>query len=188
MDKAKLRTVYLRKRKMLSSEMSAHIAGRILEQFKLFLTQIQVKNTHVFLPITKQNEINTWLIVDYLLSQHIDTVVSQSKLETNQLIHYLYKNPNQLEHNKWGIPEPVHGTVISEQDIDLVLVPLVVFDRQGHRIGYGKGYYDRFLAGCRPDCLKVGLSMSPPLDIIPYVDTYDIPLDYCITPLKTYHF
>ncbi|RJE72135.1 5-formyltetrahydrofolate cyclo-ligase [Reichenbachiella sp. MSK19-1] len=188
MDKAKLRTVYLRKRKMLSAEMSAEIASKILCQFKVFLTQVTVRNVHVFLPITKQSEINTWLIIDHLISESIDTIISKSDLSTNQLTHYRYENKEQLQFNKWGIPEPTSGQIVLEDDIDMVIVPLITFDRRGHRIGYGKGYYDRFLSSCRPDCLKVGLSMSPPLDIIPYVDSYDVALDYCITPLKNYKF
>ena len=71
---------------------------------------------------------------------------------------------------------PYPGT----EDIDVVLIPLIVFDENGHRIGYGKGYYDRFLESCRPDTLKVGLSILPPIKEIPEVEAHDIPMDYCI--------
>ena len=64
----------------------------------------------------------------------------------------------------------------------MVLVPLLNFDEEGNRVGYGKGYYDRFLAHCRPDCIKVGFSYFEPLDSIDDVHEYDIKLDYGITP------
>ena len=83
-------------------------------------------------------------------------------------------------YQKWGIPEPIEGESAATEDIDVVLIPLIVFDENGHRIGYGKGYYDRFLESCRPDTLKVGLSILPPIKEIPEVEAHDIPMDYCI--------
>jgi 5-formyltetrahydrofolate cyclo-ligase len=69
-----------------------------------------------------------------------------------------------------------------------VIVPLLCFDRRGHRVGYGKGFYDRYLQKCRPDCIKAGLSFFDPVDLID--DTYadDIPLDICVTPSETFRF
>lgn len=186
-DKAKLRTVFLRKRKMLSSQQCATISSKITDQFARFILDRSLGNVHLFLPIEKQNEVNTWGLIDVIQNKGASSVISKSDLVDNKLTHYLYEG-KQLIENKWGIPEPINGDEVAVKDIDMVLVPLVVFDRKGHRVGYGKGYYDRFLSECRPDCLKVGLSMSPPIDIIPYTDPYDIALDYCITPLKIYKF
>ena len=63
---------------------------------------------------------------------------------------------------------------------DLLPLVLVAFDERGYRVGYGKGYYDRFLAKCKPTCFKVGLSFFPPLEMIEDVHEYDVPLDLCI--------
>ena len=70
----------------------------------------------------------------------------------------------------------------------MIFVPLLAFDVAGHRTGYGKGFYDRFLAQCRPDVIKIGLSFFEAEGKISDVSTTDIVLDYCITPDKVYTF
>ena len=70
----------------------------------------------------------------------------------------------------------------------MVLVPLLAFDSKGYRVGYGKGFYDRFLKQCRNDCVKIGLSYFEPIDAINDAGEFDVPLDFCITPQKAYVF
>jgi 5-formyltetrahydrofolate cyclo-ligase len=82
----------------------------------------------------------------------------------------------------------MEGISIDAGLIDMVFVPLLVTDREGHRVGYGKGFYDKYLKQCRPDCLKVGFSYFDPLDAIEGKDEFDVPLDLCITPNKVYVF
>ena len=96
------------------------------------------------------------------------------------------RRDSELIENRWGIREPVSGEVLGPEQIDLVIVPLLCFDASGHRVGYGRGMYDRFLAGCRADCLKVGLSYFPPVAAIDDVSETDIGLDVCITPEREY--
>ena len=93
-----------------------------------------------------------------------------------------------MRENRWGIPEPAAGREIAPETIDLVLIPLLAFDRKGHRVGYGKGYYDRFLKRCRGDCMKLGLSFFEPVDSIYDAGEHDVPLDLCVTPHRTYVF
>lgn len=88
----------------------------------------------------------------------------------------------------WGIPEPLGGTVAKPTDFDIILIPLLAFDKNGQRVGYGKGFYDRYLAVCRPDCLKIGISLFDPVDHIEEVESFDIPLDIAICPAKLYDF
>lgn len=185
-DKNKLRTVYLRKRKFLSQSAFQNKNKRIHDEFEKFFMSTSYENIHVFLPIKKQYEVDTWPLIQTIQSQNKQVIVSRSDLTSNRMEHFIFEDKNQLENNKWGIPEPKRGQQITVDKIDLVLVPLIVFDRNGHRIGYGKGYYDKFLEACNKDCIKVGLSLAPPLDHIPYVEAFDIGLDYCITPLKVY--
>jgi len=90
--------------------------------------------------------------------------------------------------NRWGISEPFTGEIIDDKEIDLVLVPLLCFDEMGYRVGYGNGYYDKFLANCRKDCLKVGVSFFEPIGEIEDVREFDIRLDYCVTPEKVWRF
>ncbi len=72
--------------------------------------------------------------------------------------------------------------------IDWVLVPLLAFDRRGHRVGYGKGFYDRFLAGCRSDARKIGLSLFAPVVAIDDIGSQDVALDAVVTPDRVWTF
>src|SRR5690606_3671762 len=87
--------------------------------------------------------------------------VSQSDFSTHTMKRFLLTDHTVIKQNKWGIPEPVDsfGSIeIPSEKLDVVFVPLLVFDEMGHRTGYGKGFYDRFLARCRAETLKIGLS------------------------------
>jgi 5-formyltetrahydrofolate cyclo-ligase len=70
----------------------------------------------------------------------------------------------------------------------MILLPLLAFDEKGYRVGYGKGFYDRYLSRCRLDILKVGLSMEAPMAEIGDTDAYDMRMDYCVTPEKVWEF
>ena len=94
----------------------------------------------------------------------------------------------QFNENRWGVREPADGEAIDAAKLDLVIVPLLCVDSVGHRVGYGKGFYDRFLKNCRPDCLKIGLNYFPPFKQIFDIADHDIPLDACVTPERTYRF
>ena len=190
MQKNILRKQYLAKRRQCSLEVvkdgSEKICDRFFGNFKPEATQ----TIHVFLPILKNCEINTWLIIKKLWQDfpEVQVAVPVTNFETEELEHYLLTPQTGIQESSWGIPEPVNATPIAETDIDVVLLPLIAFDLQGHRVGYGKGYYDRFLNRCRPDVVKIGLSLFPPVDLISDVHEGDIPLNHCITPEEQYRF
>ena len=108
--------------------------------------------------------------------------------ETNVLNHRLFTDETRIENNALGIPEPQNGEFIPYEELDIVLVPLLVLDSFGNRVGYGKGVYDRFLANCSPRTIFIGLSFFEFVDRIEDTDVFDIPLHYCITPTKCYAF
>jgi 5-formyltetrahydrofolate cyclo-ligase len=90
--------------------------------------------------------------------------------------------------NRFNIFEPDGNEVIDPQLIDAVFVPLLAFDSRGYRVGYGKGYYDRYLAGCAQDVVKLGFSYFEAIDMIEDINEFDVPLNYCITPMRVYEF
>lgn len=189
MTKATLRTRFLTNRKALSANDVAERSAGITEQF--FTERFTSGTLHTFLPIVRQNEVDTWLIIRQLWRDFpaVRVVVSVTDVTTSQLTHYPLTPDTTLTENRWGIPEPLPGTnPIPTTDFDIVLVPLLAFDRQGHRVGYGKGYYDRFLTDCRPDCRKIGLSLFGPVNRILDVESTDIQLDACLTPGQMYFF
>ena len=90
--------------------------------------------------------------------------------------------------NKWGIAEPLSDVYIPPENIDTVVVPLLCFDRAGHRVGFGKGYYDRFLKRCFKDIKTIGLSYFEAVDKITDVEPTDVALNVIVTPKKVYRF
>ena len=142
---------------------------------------------HIFLPIEDKNEVDTWPIIR-LLFEKGKRVAVPKVVSSNTLTHFELKQDTQLQTNRWGIPEPVSGRAISEDILDVVFIPLLAFDNKGNRVGYGQGYYDRFLSLCRLDSIKIGLSFFEAIDEISDVSQTDVALNYCVTPLKVYSF
>jgi 5-formyltetrahydrofolate cyclo-ligase len=143
---------------------------------------------HVFLPIEEQKEVNTEFILHLLSGRDKEIVVSKSDFETREMSHFLLTDNTKIKKNEYNIPEPVNGLAVPSQTIDVVVVPLLAFDIYGNRIGYGKGFYDKFLAECKPETIKIGLSFFEAVDQIDDVYESDIKLDYCVTPEKVYLF
>ena len=186
MDKSQIRTQYKELRKELSEievmDKSLLIANRCLE-----LPFWEEKIFHLFLTLEDQNEVDTALILTLLQGKDKEVVVPKIA-DAEQLQHFLLTDQTRFQKNALGIPEPVSGIEIEASKIDVVFVPLLAFDNKGHRVGYGKGYYDRFLATCRPNCIKVGLSFFEKEQDSFIIEPTDIPLDYCVTPEKIYRF
>ena len=103
------------------------------------------------------------------------------------MTHFLLTDSLVLNTNAWGIPEPQGGIEIDPQQLDVIFIPLLAFDIKGNRLGYGKGFYDRFLSNCKPQALKIGLSLFEAESSIPQEKT-DVMLTHCVTPDKTYTF
>jgi 5-formyltetrahydrofolate cyclo-ligase len=144
---------------------------------------------HTFLPIEGRNEVDTSVIVNTLRKDFSPDIYLSKSHKNGNLTHHLYRPEAKLIINKWGVPEPedtVEG--IPETTFDLVFVPLLSFDKNGHRVGYGGGYYDRFLSKCKPDCLKIGLSFFEPVNEISDVNEFDVKLNHCVTPNKIWTF
>lgn len=189
MNKKDLRQLYLQKRKELPPEVAEALNLKIVDQFsKLSFNAIKV--VHLFYPIAGKHEFNSLLIKQYMRNAHpqISLVLPKSNIENNTLTNILWEKDTVLAMNQWGITEPVDGTEIHSALIDMVIVPLLAYDVKGNRIGYGKGFYDRFLAECRPDIFKVGVSYFEPEPEFEDINPFDIPLDICITPKEILRF
>lgn len=187
-DKKTLRAHYLNRRLSLSIQEHEAMSVQLCEIFFSSIDLTEVKTIHIFLPILKKKEPNTWLIIDRLKSDYPHTKISIPKMaDEHRLINYYFESKDQVRENQWHIPEPTFGKLTPTHEIDLVIVPLLVFDKTGHRLGYGKGFYDRFLSTCRPDCKKVGLSFFEPVESITFEKT-DVALTCSITPTKSYIF
>ncbi|CAN5677091.1 5-formyltetrahydrofolate cyclo-ligase [soil metagenome] len=190
MLKKELRKIYLARQKSFSPEerevKSFSIAGSFFQKFDLS----KINFLHSFLPIEKFNEIDTRPVFEKIWREfpEIQTLVPRVNFQTNEIENLKFSIETQTAKNAWHIHEPTHNEMSETEKIDLVLVPLLCFDRKGFRVGYGKGFYDKFLKNCREDCLKIGLNYFSPVEEISDVNEFDIKLDFCITPEKIWRF
>ena len=186
MTKSALRAHYKDKRAAMSHE-ARDLASLEIANNAIALPLWEKQYYHLFLPIQRQMEINTEYLLHILQGKDKSVVVSKSNFEDSSLTHFLLEDHTVIKTNKWGIPEPEDGLEIPAERLDVVFVPLLAYDESGNRLGYGKGFYDRFLAQCKPEVIKVGVSYFSAEKSIPTSST-DIPLNYCITPNKVYEF
>ncbi len=187
MLKNALRKQYKELRTKLTEEQKESLSLAIANQL-LRLPVWEKTYFHVFLPIEIQHEVNTEFILHLLSGKDKEILISRSDFQTKTMTHFLLTDNTQLQKNEYGIPEPVSGIEVSTAQIDVVFVPLLAFDKLGNRVGYGQGFYDRFLKQCKPEVIKIGLSFFEPVDLIEDTHPEDIRLDFCVTPEKIYPF
>ena len=183
--KSILRREFLRRRRLLSQEALARRSSQIVDRVTHFLSaKKDLKTFHSFLPIERNREVDTWLLVKRLRAMNKEVLISSTDFEAEKMWHFHYEEHLTFEYDRLGIPTPLNAHPASLSATQCIFIPLVIADKQGGRIGYGGGYYDRLLEGAG-DVLKVGLSLGPCLDRIPSLEPHDVRLDYCITPTET---
>lgn len=184
MLKKEARKFFQTEREKLTEGERAHKSILIAKQLANF---IQAGETvSIFLPISRKLELNTFSIIE---SFPLTTFcVSSSNFKTHEMKHFVFEGMEQVQENQWEIPEPISGKEINISQIDVVIIPMLICDRIGNRVGYGKGFYDRFLSTCKSTTLKVGINYFEPIDLIEDTDHNDIPLDICVTPESIYRF
>lgn len=190
MLKADLRREMLARRRALPSaellSRSQALQRQLFQQFDVAAWQW----LHVFLPVARQQEADTWPIIRQVWANQPTPQIAVPVVQADgvRLRHYQLTPGTVLVASRWGIPEPVGAPEVAPATFDAVLLPLLAFDEQGQRVGYGKGFYDRFLLECRPDALRIGLSLEPPVPRITDAWPGDVPLHACITPERVWQF
>jgi 5-formyltetrahydrofolate cyclo-ligase len=187
MIKSELRKKYKTLRNGLSKkqidDLSLSIANQLLK-----LPIWDYSFYHIFLAIEEQKEVATDYILNILSGKDKNILISKSDFETGNMTHFLLTDSTKIKKNPYNIPEPVDGIEVSNDKIDVVFIPLLAFDKQGYRVGYGKGFYDRFLSNCKPETIKIGLSFFDAENDITDVFESDVRLDYCVTTRGIYRF
>ena len=186
-NKKDLRHLYKKKRASLSNYEIKERSDQIISKaLKLLSDKYEV--FHVFRTIERQKEIQTDSLIALLLRKSKTVCIPKTVWESGDLKHYQISEKTKFLTSRFGIPEPTEGIERRPSYIDLVFVPLLTFDKKGNRVGYGGGFYDRFLSKCRRDVVKVGLSLFPPFEQEIKVSPNDIALSICITPKEIYRF
>lgn len=189
MKKAALRAYYKQERKAISQEAKLTMEQKMVEHFR----NLSLPEINYFLsyqPIEKFNEPSVCGIADYLHKTFPNSTQCMPRVIENAHTFdaISVQESSSFGTSKLGILEPQIGEIIPPTLIDLILIPLLIFDTKGFRVGYGKGMYDNFLQTCRPDVLKIGISLFEPIAAIEDVFELDVPMDFCISPEKIHHF
>lgn len=182
--KKQIRKEYIAKRRQFTTTEVNAWSQAIAKHF--FQSEFMTAHTfHVFLSMPKFNEVNTQYIIEELWRQRRDVVVP--KMKDKELMSCPYHFDTELVQNDWGIMEPASCSEVDYKLIDIVIVPLLIADKRGNRIGYGGGYYDRFLSKLNENTKFVGINFFEPIGEV-LMEDFDILLDYLITPNDIYKF
>ena len=143
-EKAALRRELLARRDALPgrAEKSRAIQSRVLA-----LPEYQ-RARRVLLYLSKGSEVDTWPLLDCALAQGKEVYAPRCLERPGEMAFYRVSSREDLQAGAFGLLEPIPGRCppLERGQGDLCLVPGLAFDREGYRLGYGKGYYDRFLA------------------------------------------
>jgi len=178
-QKKSLRKFYLQRRLQIPAGQIDLYNEAIFEQVKTLQEFQEADIIHIYASMDERNEVDTYSIINHALKNKKRVIVPVMK-PAGKLKHCEIDSTNSLKKNSWGVPEPVNQNPLEGINPDIIFVPMVAGDLQKNRLGYGKGYYDRFLASTKS--VKAGLLFEKQLsdESIP-VDTYDVPLDILIT-------
>ena len=189
MNKKELRKIYRSKRDELG-------AAARMKMDDLMLIQLQtadlpfISSLLSYWPVEQNSEPNAHLFTSYLEFKNPGMIVAYPRADffLDEMIAIATNESTSFLQNEFNIHEPEDGDNVDAPELDMILIPLLAFDQKGYRVGYGKGFYDKFLENCRADCLKVGFSYFDPVEQIDDKAEFDVPLDLCITPHTVYVF
>lgn len=184
--KKDLRKKYLELRKTLSQDEVSILSKKIFENFILQFKPYENQKVHIFLSISKLNEIDTSHFINYFFENKIRVFIP--KVVGSNLISVELTPQTEMTTSNWGILEPTTSEDSGENEFDFIVTPLLYCDNQGNRIGYGKGFYDQFFSSINENKMKIGINYFSPLEKVDNVFEQDIPLNYLITPTETLSF
>ena len=138
----------------------------------------------VFLYVSKNDEPDTFALIQRLLQEKKRVILSCCKKETKELLPIEIKSLKELREGEYGIQEPKfidQNNIFPKKKIDLFFVPGTAFDEHGNRKGHGLGYFDRFLKDVKGQKLIVGITFEKNLHKSIPTNSWDIPMDMIIT-------
>jgi len=142
----------------------------------------------LYRPIKAKKEVDLSGFFKILNSHSKNILYPKINFKKNVINALLFTNKTKFEINKFGIEEPCDNIIFDPEMIEVVFVPLLSFDIEGNRVGYGAGFYDKFLKECDYKILKIGFASFEPVKMIEDTNAIDITLDYCITQKRVFRF
>lgn len=181
-EKNKIRTQIREQRKLLLDSELKDADKRLVEEFKDALDQDRdmrrVFDKAKYIAVYKgvKGEIPCDMLCDYLRKNGKHTCYP--KTNGQDMEFYDVKDPSkELVKGQFGLLEPSNLNKVDSKDISIMIMPGIVFDEEGYRVGQGGGYYDRFIASLANEPLLIGVCMSFQLMSLVPVETTDIPCD-----------
>jgi len=185
-NKEILREKALELRKSYNNKTIDHLSIKITKEL-INRFDFSNKNVHLFLPIENKKEVNTWHLYNIISSiSKLCTSIYNKEADKWECISF--KNKTAFTKTAFNVPVPCEYEYSNWKEIDIIIVPLLVFDIYGNRIGYGKGVYDQILNSINSKCIKIGVSIFNISDEKIDSEPHDIALNYCQTPSKSHHF
>jgi 5-formyltetrahydrofolate cyclo-ligase len=178
--KRRIRQEVLRERDAVPTVVREQTGERVVERF-LALPEVQRAGT-VMVFWSFGSEVPTGSLIARLHERGV--VVALPRIEDGELVPIPYVPGGPTTATSFGAEEPVGGEPIDTTSIDVVAVPGVVFDRRGRRIGYGGGYYDRFLRTLPAFTVGLAFGLQVRDDDLP-TGTFDVPVDAVVTDDET---
>lgn len=190
MTKKELRSLYKQKRLALSATERMKLDDLLLIQLQRVPLGDDISLLLSYFPVEEHAEPNTHLFTRYIehAVPHVRIAYSVIDFPSSEMHAFVVNDDTHFITNKYGIAEPEQGEPVQPDEIDVVFVPLLAFDESGYRVGFGKGFYDRFLTQCREDVITIGFSYFDAVQRIDDRNQYDVPLTLCITPQRVYEF
>lgn len=187
MLKENIRKIFKEKRKAFTPKDKKDFSKRIAE---IVSSNFDLNNkiVSVFLPIERLNEVDTSFVIHHLNKVNSTVTSPVSDFENMEMKHVVLSNQTTIEKNKWDIPEPNGGEEVAPDKFDFVFVPLLAINKNGYRVGYGKGFYDRFLSQCNKRTVFVGLNYFEDTVEIDDINKEDVPLHFVATPNQLLKF
>ena len=180
MGKALIRKQFLSRRKQLDLSTYLHLSQQAQQQLIDSECFARAKTVALYSPIN--NEVATDHV--FLEARKRNKKVYYPRVHGENLEFFEVHATTELLSCSFGVAEPAQGDKISVAELDLVIVPGVAFDLRGHRLGYGRGYYDRQLAGRAMETVSVGLGFESQLcDLLP-AEVHDQALDFIATETR----
>lgn len=177
MTKQELRSIYREKRSHIPENKRRNMDSSIIEQILAKIEGLQ--HIALFLPIEKFHEIDLRPI---LVNKSFNWYAPISNFEDRSMKFVQVTEHSKIVTNEFGIPEPKTNSYVAPELLDAIVIPMFVSDLEGYRVGYGKGFYDAFLKICRANCLRIGVSYFPPIEIISDLEKHDEKVHICLVP------
>ena len=180
MEKKKVREEIIKKRNDLSAEIKKEYDDLIFKQ--LIESDIYTKAKKIFTYVSFGSEIDTIKFIKYALNDNKEIYIPKTDKSKKEMIAIRINSLDNMSVDNWGILEPkvVDKNKIGK-DFDLILMPGLAFDRKGNRIGYGGGYYDKYLSQIKETSNKIVLAYD--FQIVNNIENepHDIKTNYIIT-------